>query len=94
MDLCQLLAIVRYLGRKHGLAGKTEGQQAAVEEVTILFCSSAVFMSHISFLRAADNQAHLVGWVARISTIMRTRTEMCPQLMALGRVCTGHPARK
>ena len=38
VDLCQLLTIVRYLGRKHGLAGKTEGQQAAVEEVTNLFC--------------------------------------------------------
>ncbi|GAB4813100.1 hypothetical protein N2152v2_000146 [Parachlorella kessleri] len=33
VDLCQLLPIVRYLGRKHGLAGKTEAEQAAVEEV-------------------------------------------------------------
>ncbi|GAB4813099.1 hypothetical protein N2152v2_000145 [Parachlorella kessleri] len=32
VDLCQLPPIVRYLGRKHGLAGKTEAEQAAVEE--------------------------------------------------------------
>ncbi|GAB4813098.1 hypothetical protein N2152v2_000144 [Parachlorella kessleri] len=33
VDLCQMAAIVRHIGRKYGLMGKTEAQHAAVEEV-------------------------------------------------------------
>ena len=33
VDLCQMMAIVRHVGRKYGLVGKTEAQQSAVEEV-------------------------------------------------------------
>ncbi|GAB4813097.1 hypothetical protein N2152v2_000143 [Parachlorella kessleri] len=33
VDLCQTNAIVRHVGRKHGLWGKTEAQHSAVEEV-------------------------------------------------------------
>ncbi len=33
VDLVQSLAILRHVGRKHGLSGSTHAQQAAVEEV-------------------------------------------------------------
>ncbi|GAB4813095.1 hypothetical protein N2152v2_000141 [Parachlorella kessleri] len=33
VDLCQMHAILRHIGRKYGLVGKTEAQHAAVEEV-------------------------------------------------------------